>query len=212
VKLICKTGDNGSYEMDYAVLDLTPAIARLLLDYRKLIPSGPATQTTFHSIVLFNYEVEYGMLHHDTELDGIDNLGWYYNVASLVITSVSPSTVCVTKTGVYWAASSKYADRPVEIETPEISWDALQAVVDGYNPFEYTGSNAVAVRVRLTEAELATVLAGLRCLQQECDHTSDMKTRFSDIFTDVSPVADIDALCEKLNIDSGDSVKEPPDA
>jgi hypothetical protein len=141
--LVCLTTDRGD-DFRYALLNLRPMLATSLLRYRSVYERVNDFDSSLYALEFFDNEVDYGsglVEYDDEDLEGLGEDGWRYIGKDTIIVGellTAVETIKIVNTGVLWSASPKHGEG--YFETPEISWEALEEVAAGRNPFRALGA------------------------------------------------------------------------
>jgi hypothetical protein len=120
-------------------LNLRPVLAESLLRYRSVYERVNDFDSSLYALEFFDTEIDYGsslVEYDDEDLEGLGEEGWRYVGKDTIIVGESVTaveTIKVVDTGVLWSASPKHGEG--YFETPEISWEELEEVAAGRNPF-----------------------------------------------------------------------------
>jgi len=143
MRLFCGTSDSNSY-CDYALVEVTPEQARKLIDtYKPLYEHVNNVDSTLYRLEFFDGTPTWANATN-AAVYGVDfdNTEWY--AAGEGVTAghndadrdprTAASCMSVTNDGILWSASPKNSDG--HFETPELSWEDLEKIAAGENPFK----------------------------------------------------------------------------
>lgn len=141
MKLFCGTSDSRGY-CEWASTEITPAQARKLIDtYRPLFDHAKTVNSLLYCLEFYDSINWANTTNADTDRADFDNTQWYAVGDKVEVGSdddlrnprVAAETMKVTSGGILWSASPKHSDG--YFETPELSWDDLEQITLGKNPF-----------------------------------------------------------------------------